>query len=261
MSQTPGPSRSPRRPAASAAAAAPSGAGRRRGARPKRSARSVPSAHTPAWCRVLAEGGATAPRMVHGRERSFWAMEARRGPGPTPPVAATPGATDALVETVQPMAKDRAVKARSARSAHGRWRERTRARRGEHRWSRPLERHGVHGARGVRTTAVPLPRRSTVAPGHARADSERAACAVLRRTADRCGATQGRSGHVTEAGNAMQTTHRPRRTARSGTRRADERAQDATRRSYELPSRWRRNSASMKASRSPSSTASTLPVS
>ena len=30
---------------------------------------------------------------------------------------------------------------------------------------------------------------------------------------------------------------------------------------YELPSRWRRNSASMKASRSPSSTASTLPVS
>jgi hypothetical protein len=36
---------------------------------------------TPAWCPVLAEGGAAAPRVVDARERSFWSTEARWGAG------------------------------------------------------------------------------------------------------------------------------------------------------------------------------------
>ena len=63
---------------------------------------------------------------------------------------------------------------------------------------------------------------------------------------------------VTRAEQRRPTRHTTRSTRRTTRRRA---RPSTAARDYELPSRWRRSSASMNASRSPSRTASTLPVS
>jgi hypothetical protein len=93
-------------------------------------------------------GDATAPRMVDAREPSFWARGARQGPCRRRQ-AATPGATDALVETC---ARGRSPCRRGRVDTVSRWSD------GEMKQARAAgrpalvlaaERHGVHGARGV----------------------------------------------------------------------------------------------------------------
>jgi hypothetical protein len=223
------PSESPRRPAASAAAAAPSGAGRRRGARPKRSARSVPSAHMPARCRVLGEGGATRAALG-GRARTI-VLDDRGATG------ARGRCRRSRPPRVQQMPWSRPcnqwrrpVPSRPVR--HGQpvgWRERAHAR-GRASIAGP----GRRGAM-VSTEQEEFPadgrflrrveqrsRPDTPAPTRS---ARGVCCSAVGPPTD--AATQGHARGVMAAGDALHTTHRTRRTARRGTRRVAERAHDA----------------------------------
>jgi len=124
--------------------------------------------------------------------------------------------------------------------------------------SPPQAGNDVHGARGVRDDRWPF-----LASIHccARPRAQR----VISRRQHRpkqlaiCAASDCSSWHQHDAGHVRDPAFVTTRCA-PHTRRDTEDA--LTRRCrYELPSRWRRNSASMKASRLPSRTASTLPVS
>ena len=80
-----------------------------------------------------------------------------------------------------------------------------------------------------------------------------------RRRHTRRHGTPDDTAHPTAIARAVDPLSRPPPHATPPHERARRRGRPRCR--YELPSRWRRNSASMKASRSPSRTASTLPVS
>ena len=120
---------------------------------------------------------------------------------------------------------------------------------------RPPRVHGRaaarHRPRGPTTPSASRPGASVVAERQASAAHRDDTAAPARRGTPHTIPTRStRVRHV-----------RARGTPRCSTRTRARRRGAPTRCRYELPSRWRRNSASMKASRSPSRTASTLPVS
>jgi hypothetical protein len=140
---------------------------------------------------------------------------------------------------------------------------------------RPAARRGAHATCGPRR-AFPTAAQNAGgadAPRRTRVQSDASTCRRAAGTARRRSSPSPAAierAHSALRRTAQTCSHQPWACSTRGSRANSVRAalsgrvtQDAlTRRwCYELPSRWRRNSASMKASRLPSRTASTLPVS